>query len=238
VKFYTTVWADGKKIWKEQNKTIYPEVIGGQTYMRAWVDSFCGCINFDIKIPECFDTDSTKLLFVNADIKNLSAELIGLNSVYLPRKISDTSSSLLFVKNQLKDALISFSFYKGKKRIRSFRDQPVTSFPFDETNKQYLLRSDSIKLYFPDINVYVVTMKVNSDKYWTYPEKNRCELKYLKRKTEKILVDFMVVGPKGRVTMYKNQPIESIPYDVSSGCHIIDKDFLKLLKEKGSVAGQ
>jgi len=238
VKFFNTVWVNGQKIWQEQNKTVYPEVIGGQTYMRVLVDSFCGCVNFDFKIPECFDVDSTKLLFVNADIKNLSAELIGLNSVYLPQKINDTTCSLLFVKNKLQDALISFSFYKGKKRIRSFRDQAVASFPFDEASKQYLLSSGSIKLYFPNLNVYVVNMKVNSDKYWSYPENNRCELKYLNRRTEKIMVDFMVVGSKGKVTMYKNQPIESIPFDEISGYHIVDKDFLKLIKQKGSVAGK
>ncbi len=238
VKFFNTVMVDGKRIWQEQNKTVFAEYIGDRTYLRVPVDSFCGCVNFDFKIPECYDTDSTRLLFVNADIKNLSAELVGLNSVYLPQKINDSTRNMVFVKNKLKALLLSFSFYKGKKRIRSFRDEPVTSFPYDSVRKQYLLSSGHVKFYFPGLNVYAVTMKVNNDKYWSYPDENRCELKYVNRAKEKILVDLMVAGRGKKVTLYHNQPLESFPYDKAAGCYVADKELLKLLKVKGAVAGK
>jgi len=237
VKFFNAVAEKGKRIWQEQTRQLYPEFIDGRQYIKIWIDDFCECINFDFKIdPDCFDTDSTKLLFVNANIKNLSAELKGLNSVYLPRKINDSTHSVLFLKDKLNEAAISFSLYNGKRRIRYFWDQPLTAFRYDATTKQYMLSTDTLKFYFPRVKVYDVVLKVNGDKYKIAPVKNKYEFIYLNRKTENISVDFSVMESRGRITQYKNQPLGSLPYDVSKGYHVIDKKFIKALKETTVIA--
>lgn len=239
VKFFNAVAENGKMIWQEQTKLLYPEEINGQQYIGIWMNDFCRCINFDFKIdPECFDTDSTQIQYVNADIKNLSAELKGLNSVYLPRKINDSTHKLLFLKNNLKDAVISFSLYSGKRRVRSFKDEPLTAFPYDEANGQYVLSTGAYKFYFPRQEVWDVVLKVNDDRYRVYAEKNKYEFLYLNRSTEKILVDFSIIGPKGRITQYKNQSIETLPFDTNTGYYIIDKKFLKTQKLAGAISGR
>lgn len=237
VKYFTAVVENGKMIWQEETKIFSPEEIDGRQYIRIWMNDFCGYVNFDFKIdPECFETDSTQVMYVNADIKNLSAELKGLNSVYLPRKINDTTHSLIFLKEKLADAAISFGLYNGKRRIRSFMDQPLTNFPYDETSKRYVLSTGTHKFYFPRLKVYDVVLKVNGDKYRAYPEKDKCEFLYLNRKTESVLVDFSIIGSRGRVTEYKNQPIESLPYDALNGYRVIDKEFIKVLKQKAKIS--
>lgn len=235
VKFFNTTVVNGKKIWQEQNKFVNVEWINGRQYMGVWVDNFCGCVNFDFKIPECFDLDSSKLLFTNANIRNLNAELIELNSVYLPRKIDDNTHSLVYQKNKKDEMWISFALYDGKRRIRSFRNRPLDMFPYDSVNNQYILSTGSYKFYFPKIEVFDVVLKVNGDRYRVYPEDHKCEVKYLNRKKENILVDFSVVDKKGNYTLYKDQPLGSLPVN-ENGYHVLDKDQLKLLKEKGSVA--
>ncbi|MEP7377379.1 MAG: OmpA family protein [Chitinophagaceae bacterium] len=237
VKFFSSVAENGKRIWQEQTKLFYPEIIGGRKYIRIWLDNFCECINFDFKIdPECYDIDSTKVQYVNADIKNLSAELKGLNCVYIPRKIDDTNYKILFLKDKLNGAAITFALYKGKRRIRSFRDQPLTAFPYDETAKRYVLSTGTIQLYFPKLKVDNVVLKVNGDKYRIAPENNKYEFVYLNRQTEDIMVDFTIYDSKGRVSQYKNQPLGYFPVDESTGYRVIDKKFLKALKQTGNIA--
>ncbi len=237
VKFFNAVAENGRRIWQEETKLLSHEMINGRQYVGVWIDDFCQCMNFDFKIdPECFDTDSTQIQYVNANIRNLSAELKGLNSVYLPRKVGDSTHSILYLKNKLNDASISFSLYNGKRRIKSFRDELLTAFPYDAGTNQYILSTGSYKFYFPELKVFDVVLKVNKDKYKVYPDKRKCEVVYLNRKTETILVDFSIIGPKGRVTQYKNQPIESLPFDAANGYRVVDKDFIKALKVKVAVA--
>jgi hypothetical protein len=237
VKFFNAVAEKGKRIWQEQTKQLYPETINGVQYIRIWMDNFCQCINFDFKIdPECFDTDSTRLLFVNANVRNLTAEIRGLNSLYMPRKVNDSTHSILFLKDKMEDAAISFAVYKGKKRIRSFVDQQLTALPYDETSKQYVISTRDIKFHFPRSRMYDVILKVNKDRYKTAPLKNKYDFVYLNRQTEKILVDFSVMDAKGRVTQFKDQPIERLPYDANSGYHVIDKKFIKALKQNLTLA--
>ena len=127
-------------------------------------------------------------------------------------------------------------FIKGKRRVRGFRDQPLTTFPYDEASKKYILSTGTVQLYFPRLQVDNVVLKVNADKYRISPEENRYEFTYLNRQTENILVDFSIIGARGKVTEYKNQPLESFPVDENTGYRVIDKKFLKALKQMGNVA--
>jgi len=238
IKFFNAVAENGKRIWQEEARQVFPEIIDGRQYVRVWMDDFCQCINFDFKIdPECYDTDSTQVQYVNASIKNLSAELKGLNSVYMPRKVDDSTHSIMYLKNELKNAAISFSLYKGKRRIRSYKDKQLTDFPYDEIARQYILSTASQKLYFPRLNVWDVVLKVNGDRYRVAEDKNLFDFMYLKYKKDSILVDFTIFETKKKMTQYKNQPLESLVYDAAKGCYIIDRNFIKVLKQKESVAG-
>ncbi|HEY6504532.1 MAG TPA: OmpA family protein [Chitinophagaceae bacterium] len=237
VKFFNAVAERGKRIWQEETKQLYPEMIGGQQYIRIWMDNFCECINFDFKVdPDCFDTDSTRLLLADAGIKNLTAELKGLNSVYMPRKVNDSTHSLLFLKDKLNGLAISFALYNGRRRIKGFGNQLLSAFPYDSAAHRYILSTGTQKIYFPRLKVYNVVLKVNKDKYRIAPERNKYEFVYLNRKTETILVDFSIEGPRGRVTEYANLPLESLLYDKEKEYYVIDKKFLKELKEKTAIA--
>jgi hypothetical protein len=237
VKFFNSTLENGKGIWQEQNKLMYPEVIDGKKYIRILVDDLCTCFNFDFKVdPDCFETDTTRMLITNADIRNLSAELKGLNSVYLPRKLNDSTYEVLFIKNKLRNATVTFSLFKGKRRIRGYRDQPVSTFPYNEATKQYTIRTDSTRIYFPKLDVWDVVLRVNKLPYRVAPEKNEYSFLYLDHKAENITVDFTIADSRERLTVYRNQPIESIPYDESKGYRIVDKKFLKELKIKQSTA--
>ena len=237
LKFFVSVWKNGQRIWEEQNKTVFPERINGITYACVWVDSFCGSVNFDFKIPECFDTDSSNI-YVKANIKALTAEIKGVNCVYLPEKVNDSTNSILFLKNKPGETALSFSLYNGKKRIRSFWDQALTTLPYDETTNQYLLSTGTYKFYFPDLKLANVALKVNRDRYVVFPENDKCEITYLNHKTETVLVSFTVIGRKKEVTIYKNQPLRLLPYDESTGYYIIDKEFLKTLKQVAYTASR
>ena len=237
VKFFNAIAEKGKQIWQEETKELYPEVINGIQYIGIWIDDFCQCINFDFKVdPDCFDMDSSKLMYVNAGIKNLTAELIGLNSVYMPRKSNDSTHNILYLKENSNGALVSFSLYNGKRRIRTFRDQKLSSFPYDESEKTYLLTTDTIRFQFPGMKFGDVAMKVNGDKYRTFIDKSKCEIIYLNRETEKIMVDLSVFISKKKYVFFKNQPLTSLPFDEKTGSYVVDKEFLKLLGQMGMVS--
>ena len=70
-----------------------------------------------------------------------------------------------------------------------------------------------------------------------YPADSICEFTYLNRKAEKIFVDLIVIGRKNKVEIFRNQPLESIPFNAMSGQRIIDKEFIKQLRIKTAVAG-
>ncbi len=236
IKFFNAVATKGMMIWQEQSKAVYPEVIDGKQYISVWLENLCQTFNFDIKVdPDCYDLDSTQIYYVNADIKNLSAELIGLNSVYLPRSIDDRTQSIIYEKARLYNAPISFSLYNGKRRIKTFRNRSVTSLPYDSVNNRYLMSTASYKFNFPGIEVFDLVVKVNKDKYRVYPDGYDCEVICLNQRQENILVDFSTIDKKGRYTLYKDQAISSFPVD-AKGYRVIDKDHLKLLREKGAVA--
>ena len=232
VKFFNATLEEGKYIWQEQSKDLYPELIGGKKYIRILVNDLCNCFNFDFKVdPDCFETDTTQMLIVNADIKNLTAELKGINSVYFPRKVNDSTYEVLFLKNKLHQAAITFALYNGRRRVRSFSDQLITALPYNRANKQYIFSTTPVKIYFPKLEVLDVALRVNKDVYRVIPEKNEYSFLYLNRETENITVDFAVAGPKGRAIIYKAQPIESIPFDNSKGCRVIDMKFIKYLQQ-------
>jgi len=234
IKFYNAVAERGRQVWQEQNKQLCPEIIDGRQYISLLMDDFCQCINFDIKVPECYDVDSTQLL-VNTRIKSLTTELLGLNSVYLPRKTSDSTHSILFVKDEMNKALVSFSAYYGKRYLKRFTNKPPTIFPYDSDKRSYVVSVDSVRFYLPGLRGYDMVMKVNGDRYRTFLEKDRCQFVYVKRKDESIAVDLWVRGKKGKLVEYKNQPLAAIPFDGMKGEYVIDRGYLKELELKKAV---
>ncbi|MEO7923106.1 MAG: OmpA family protein [Chitinophagaceae bacterium] len=239
VKLFSAVEQSGSLIWQEETKQLAFDTIGGITYMGVWMDDFCKYTNFDFKIdPGCYELDSTQVLYTQGRFKNLSAELKDMNSLYLPRRINDSTHSLVFIKNRPHYEVLNFALFNGKKRIRSFADQPLSSLPYNESTGQYVLGTGSCKFSFRGLSIFNMVLRVNKDKYRMYTfEKKECEILYLNRPTENILVDFTVIDRKGRLTQFKNQSLVSFSVDPVSGYRIIDKDHLKRLKEKGVVAG-
>ncbi|MGQ0737731.1 MAG: OmpA family protein [Bacteroidota bacterium] len=239
VKFFNAVAERGKLIWQEETRLLTPDTINGMPYIGVWMNNFCGCINFDFKIdPGCFDIDSTRVFYTNGTIKNLTTELQGLNSVYMPGKLNDSTHSVVYLKNQLNGAPVSFALYKDKKRIKGYKDKRITDFPYDEASSSYWLSSGSKQFYFPRLDVWDVVLTVNGDRYRVPEEKNRFNFTYLQYKTDSILVDFTITGSKRRETVYRNLPLSSLPYDEAKGYYVIDKMFLKELNQKTSVAGR
>jgi len=235
VKFFNAVAEKGKLIWQEQNKALYPEMIDGRQYIKIMIDDLCNCINFDFKIdPDCFDTDSTRLLYVNTKVKNLTTELVGLNSMYMPRKINDSTFSILYLKDEMKNALISFSLYNGKRWIKTFRHQRLEAFVFDDKTQQYIIRTDTAKIYFSKLRVQNVVLKVNDDKYKVAADRKKYDFVYLNRPSEKILVDFTIIE-NGLSYKFTDQPIESLPFNASLGYRVINKKFYKMLKQARDI---
>jgi|GEM_PF-2648394 len=231
LKFFVAVWENGRTIWKEENKPVFMERINGINYACVWVDNFCGSVNFDFKIPECYDTDSTQLLIVNANVKNLVAELEGLNSVYLPQKLGDSLFRLVYLKNRMESAALTFSVYKGKKRVKGYANQRLSSLPFNASTRQYVISTQTVRFYFSDVEPLDVLLKINKDKYRVPADSNMYEFTYLNRSNEKTSVDFIVAESKRKVSRFTNQSLASLPYDEVRGCYVIDKNFLKTLKQ-------
>jgi hypothetical protein len=235
IKFFNTVAEQGKLLWQEQSKQLYPEVIDGRQYLRVWMDDFCQCINFDIKIdPQCFATDSTQLL-VHTKVRNLTTELVGLNSVYLPRKSSDSTHRILFIKEEPEKALMSFSVYHGRRYLRSFRNRPLTLLPYNEALKSYEVKLDSVRFYLPRQKNHELYLRVNGDRYRVGPEGNRYRFVYMKRNDETLTVDLHLQGKKDRMWVYKNIPLASLPYDADKGEYVVDKAFQKELELRKAV---
>ena len=234
IKFFNAVAEKGRRIWQEQNKQMCPEIIDGKQYISLLMDDFCQCINFDIKVPECSDVDRTQLL-VNTRIKTLTTELVGLNSVYLPNKTSDSTHSILFLKDKLNEALVSFSAYYGKRYIKRFTNKPVSIFPYHAETKTYVVSLDSVKFYLPKLTDYDLAIKVNGDRYRTFLEKDNCRFVYVKRQDETITVDLWIPGKKGQILEYKAQPLASIPFDAAKCQYVIDRNYLKELELKKAV---
>ena len=188
------------------------------------------------KYPNVTIPTAPQLLIANADIRKLITELKGVNSVYLPRKTSDSTYNIVYIKDKMKNAALTFSLYKGKKRFRGYRERLLTDLPYREETNQYVVSMGTIRFDFPKVNVPGVLLKVNNDKYRVEPQDNKYEFNYLNRSNENILVDFVVAESKRREVHYKNQPISSLPYDREKGCYIIDKSFLKSLKLQRTLA--
>jgi hypothetical protein len=237
VKFFNAVAEKGYQVWKEESKNIVAEEINGRKYVGIWINDFCQCINFDFKIDsDCYEVDSSRL-YVDTDIKNMSVELAGMNSVYIPREVDDNTQGILHLKDYPQGAAVSFKFYNGKRRVKSFYNQPLTSFPYDSVNKKYILSRGSYSFTFPDLKIFSLSLRINRDRYWVYPENKGCEVVYLNRATEKILVDFMVLGRKSSLTQYRSLPLESFRIDETTGSFIIDKELIRVLKEKEKMKG-
>ncbi len=113
----------------------------------------------------------------------------------------------------------------------------MNDFPYDSATGQYILSTATQKLHFPRLNVWDVVLKVNGDRYRVPEDKNSYDFIYLKHKTDSILVDFTIFETKKRMTQYRNQPLKSLRYDAAKGSYVIDKDFIKELKQKASVTG-
>lgn len=237
VKFFNAVAERGKMIWQEQNKEIFPEIIDGRQYVKIYLDNLCECINFDFKIdPDCFDTDSTKLLYVNTNIKNVVTELVGLNSVYSPKKINDTTYSILYLKDELDNALVSFTLYNGKRFIKTFRHEKLKDLDAYGNKDQFIIQIDSLKLYFQKLRVNNVVLKVNNDKYKVTATKRKFDFFYLKRPEENISIDFTIMESRGRVQKFKDIPLAALNFDSKKGYHLIDKKYYKVLKESQSIS--
>lgn len=237
IRFFNAVAENGKRIWQEQNKTLYPEVINGQQYISVWLNNLCETVNFDFKIdPDCFDVDSARLLYTRGAVRNLSAELPDFNSVYLPRKIADTLHSLLFERNRLNRMLISFSLYNGKKKVRTYYNQLPSSLPFDPERNAYVLAAGTQKLGFDKLKLIDVVLKVNKDKYRVAPDGTNYDFTYLGRANENIRVDLVVEEKRSRVGIYQDIPLSALPFDAATGRYRVDREFLKQLKLKKSIA--
>jgi hypothetical protein len=236
--FFNTVVENGNRLWQEQARPLYPEVINGQQYISVWIDDFCSCINFDFKVePGCFDVDSAQLYLVNAKLRNLTVELQGMNSVYIPNKVNDSTFLVIYQNESRRRSPISFTLYSGKRRIRSFRDQNLSDLVYDEPTHRYRVQVDTVRLAFPKLNVYDVALRVNKDKYRTVPEKTTYEFLYLNRPSEAINVDFSIQDRKGRlVVRVKNRPLSTLPFDAEKGCYVIDRELVKQIRKEQEVA--
>jgi hypothetical protein len=175
---------------------------------------------------------------VHTKVRNLTTELVGLNSVYLPRKTSDSTHSILFIKDELEKALVSFSAYYGKRLIRGFRNRPLTIFPYNESSRSYEVSVDSVRFYLPKMKNYELSIKVNGDRYRTIPEQNRYRFMYVRRKDESITVDLIQTPRRGATITYKNLPLASLPFDAVTGYYVIDKNYVKELELKKAVTRQ
>ena len=238
IKYFVAVQSNGKTVWKEESKIITVDTIEGQPYLGVWMDDLCRMINFDIKLPECYDLDSTTLMYVNANIRNLSARLRTVNSLYIPKKISDSLHNIVFIKNKRGDAGISFSLYKGKKRVKSFTDRSLSEFPFDKQRQSYVLSTDTIRFYFPGIRYGDIYVKVNGDKYRTWLDNSRCEIIYIKKDDETITVDLFMAISKKKVLSLRRKPLNILPYDPGQKAFVIDKKTLQLLEMSDAVSAK
>jgi hypothetical protein len=237
VRFFNTVAENGKRIWQEQTKSLFPEVIDGRKYIRLWLDNFCECINFDFKVdPDCYPVDSSQVYFVNTKHRNVTIELKGLNSVYMPRKVEEGAYSVVHLKDQKNAALVSFSIYKGKRWIKSYSNQPLSNFSFDSSRAAYFITTDSLKIEFPGLKMSDVVLRVNRDRYRGLPDEKLYSFLYLNRPNEQLTIDFTLEDRKGNYIRYKNQQLSSIPFDAAKGCYIVDKAFIKQLKAKMEAA--
>lgn len=124
------------------------------------------------------------------------------------------------------------SLYNGKRRVRSFSSLSLSTLPYDSASRSYRLSKGVYKFSFPDVKVFNVALRVNRDRYIVYPEKNSCEVIYLNKREENILVDFSVTDRKGRLTFYNKQPISSFTYDEATGAYLINRELIKTIKEK------
>jgi hypothetical protein len=242
VKYFVAVPEGNRRIWKEVSKELKMEVINGQRYMGIWMDDFCGCINFDFKIePGCFDVDSTYLITKNTSVRNFTTELIGLNSVYLPRATEEGKYKLLTLKNDPLKTKLSFSLYNGRRLIKRFYNQPLLSFPYNFETKTFEVSTDTVRFKVSGVKDFFMVLKVNRDRYRTLPIDNQFHFIYLNRELEVITVDIFATGKRKKQLEFKNVPLETIPYDSATGLHRIDKNFIQWLEistasEKKSMA--
>jgi len=237
VKFFNAVAENGKRIWQEDSKELYPETINGIQYIKLAMDNFCTCINFDFKVdPECFPTDSTRVYYVNKSVRNMTVELKGYNSLYMPRKENDSVASILYIRDNLEDAQLQFSIYKGKRRVRSFREQQLATFPFDPVNNYYVVETGSQQFYFGKLKVFGVHMRVNGDKYWAVPDEGFYDFTYCRKRTEDIRLEFWLEGRRGRAELFRNIAISSLPYDPVTKRYIINRNSLSALRAQQNLA--
>lgn len=233
IKFFSAVAEQGKNAWQEESKEMYPEIINGRQYIHLRLDNFCQCINFDFKVdPDCFMTDSSLLYFTNVKPRNTTVELDGLNSVYLPRKINDSLYSILHEDKKKAAALVSFSLYNGKQKIRSYRNQPLSQLPFDTVMNRHLVTAGTQIIWFNKINVADAMLRVNKERYRTWPEKNKYAFVFLRRTQENIRLEFSYYKSKRNLITVRELPLAAIPLDPVTGYRVIDKNFLEQYQQQ------
>jgi hypothetical protein len=105
---------------------------------------------------------------------------------------------------------------------------------FDDKTKQYVIQTDTAKIYFSKLRVQSVVLKVNDDRYKVAADRKKYDFVYLNRPSEKILVDFTIME-NGRLYKFTDQPLESLPFNASLGYRVINKKYYKILKQAQDI---
>lgn len=101
IKFLNAQVEAGKTKWKEKNQEISSITIEGQLYVRVLLTNVCSCINFDyILEPPCFPMDTLTLRHPKINIDSMEIVIESLNSVLLPKKLSDEEHQIYAPKEE------------------------------------------------------------------------------------------------------------------------------------------
>ena len=149
IKFFFSKIEDGKKIWQEQSKDIYPEIVDGKLYISLTGTDFCdNCINFDYVIePDCFDTENSIIEFDKSlTVSNFYVTLKGLNSLYSPKKQGDKNFEILHITKQLDNTILDFSVVDKKGNVFDFKQLKLSKLKFDTKKSNYFITRRMLKI--------------------------------------------------------------------------------------------
>jgi hypothetical protein len=145
--FLQTEVQEGKKVWKELNQEIFPEVIGGQQYINVTLPNLCECFNFDYKIElPCFSSETVQVKFPKADSVYFEVIINSFNSVLPAEQVDETTVNVAIAAGQPELTFID-AYFKLRSKEYRLKRIPLTTIPYSTKKQAYVLTKRFIKNY-------------------------------------------------------------------------------------------
>jgi hypothetical protein len=147
LRLYASVNNNGTWQWQEQSKEISFEKNEERMLAIIKMNSFEKCISLAYPAETCYELTEATLRFDKLTVSKISATLLTLNSVYIPKANGDNSYKLFLNHNDLSNIFLDITVKDKKNKTYYLRNFPLTACKYVPDTHTYILDWKNLKKY-------------------------------------------------------------------------------------------